>query len=110
MKLSKAQIHAQQRAQVRGVIERVRAAFPNLPPRQRRPGEDPDVAEVEELGELYKYMFSLCSPARKLELLEMAETSVSGMRQQLENELRSGSKTAAKLLLGLFGDRREGEH
>ena len=65
-------------AKVREVIAKVRAAFPNLPPRQRKPGEDPHVAEIEELGELYKYVFSLCSPARKLELLEMAEPAFPG--------------------------------
>jgi hypothetical protein len=48
--------------------------------------------------------------AERADLVEMAQISVSGMRQKLEAELRGGSRTAARLLTGIFANRRDGSH
>jgi uncharacterized iron-regulated membrane protein len=98
------------RRQVRFMIATVRRAFPDFPLRQRQPGETADVAEVEELGDLIKQMMAQSPPSAQEAVRLRAAASASTLRNRLETELRAGSRTAARLLTGLFADSRDGSH
>jgi hypothetical protein len=101
---------AAQRKRVRETIAMIRAANPSFPSYMRTPGEDAEIAEVNELGGLLDEMMKLASPARRAEMARQAARSVTAFRQQLETELRAGSKTAGTMLLGLFTDKHGGGH
>jgi hypothetical protein len=95
---------AAQRKRVREVIAKVRAAFPNLPLRIRKPGEDHDVAAIEELGDLLGEMLKFASPEQRAEFGRQMAMSVASLRLQLEAETRAGSPTAPRMLAELFAD------
>jgi hypothetical protein len=59
---------------------------------------------------LLSEMVELLTPAQRARLGEEAARDMTALRVQLEAELRAGSKTAARMITGIFADRREGEH
>jgi hypothetical protein len=92
------------------MIATVRRAFPDFRPRQRQTGETAEIAEIEELGELFKEMLKILPPSERDAIRLQAAVSASAIRQKLEAELRAGSRTASRMLLGLFADPRDGSH
>jgi hypothetical protein len=98
------------RARVRRLIAAARLAFPDFPHRQPLPGETAEVAEIEELGELIKQMVAILPAAERDAIRLQAARDASMIRSRWEAELRAGSRTAGRMLLGAFATKGDGEH
>jgi hypothetical protein len=51
------------KSRVRDMIANIRRGLPDLPIRDRKPGEDAETADVEELGDLLKAMVAILPAA-----------------------------------------------